>query len=411
MKDAVHWQSPGLWAPPRGAPVPQRADAVVLGAGLTGLAAALAMSTAGLRVVVLERGRVGNGASGRNGGQVLTGLAPSYGEVSEAWGAQAPALWAQGAAAVRELAELVQRHHITCDWHQGGHLAVAASRRRWRALAADAERLDAAGLALQVLDAAETARRLGWPGYVGSLFDPRSATVNPYRLTVGLAQAAVQAGAAIIEQAPGAIEAAPGGFRVRTGRVTVAAREVVVAANAFLPSALPPLAGRIRRVTSHMLATTPLPPEAAARLLLGRPAVYEESARAAHFQLTPDRRLVFGSRVPAEGAGLGRGRGLAAVLRHLIPEPLLDGVAVDTCWAGPIALTPAGLPTLGQTPAGVRWVGAYSGHGVALSVRLGSAVGRWVATGELPAWPQGPPAAFPDAPLAASLRATPAARR
>ncbi len=398
MADVVYWQSARRWTPPPLATLPRRVDAAVLGAGLTGLAAALYMSTAGLSVVVLERGRVGDGASGRSGGQVLTGLSPSYGDLAAAWGADARSLWAEGAAAVEDVAKLVEHHHIECDWHRGGHLAVAAGATQWRALAADAERLAADGMGVEVLDASETAHRLGWASYLGSVLDPRSATVNPYRLTTGLAQVAVRAGAAIVEQAPGAVERSPGGFRVRAGGVAIAAEQVVVATNAYLPTTLPHLRGRVQRVTSHMLATAPLPPAVADRLLRGRPALYEESARAAHLQKTPDGRLVFGSRLPAAAAHLGSGPALAAVLHDLIPDPLVNSLPIDSAWSGPIGHTQAGLPTLGQTPSGIRWVGAYNGHGVALAVRLGTAMGRWVATGERPVWPPGHIGAAASAP-------------
>lgn len=383
---SVYWQSVGpRWTCPRPDVLPATLDVAVLGAGLTGLSAALAMRAAGLSVVVVDRGRVGDGASGRNGGQVLTGLNPSYRELRRIGGADAPTWWAQGAAAVQDVAALVERHHIACDWHPGGHLAVAASPHRWRRLLADAALLAADGFRIGVLEGPAVAERVGGSGYVGALFDRASATVNPYRLTVGLADAALSAGALVVEQAPGTIEGSGSGwFRVQVGGRAITVQRVLVATNAFLPELVPTLAGHVRRVDSPMLATGPLPPALAGRLLPGRPAVFEESRRTAHFQMTPGGRLVFGSRLPdgtpATPAALG------AVLRRVLPA--VEGVPVEYYWQGPLAVSPAGLPTLGETPGGIRWVGGYGGHGVALAVRLGMAAGRWIATDRPPAWPE-----------------------
>lgn len=402
---SVYWQAGPRWTTPRPDVLPATFDVAVLGAGLTGLSAALAMGQKGLSVLVADRGRVGDGASGRNGGQVLTGLNPSYRELRRTEGASARRWWAEGAAAVGDVAALVERHHIACDWHRGGHLAVAASPHRWRRLLADAALLQADGFPIDVLGAGPLAGRLGWPGYVGALFDPASATVNPYRLTVGLAQAALDAGAVIVEEMPARIEAARAGtFLVRAGGVAIAAGRVLVATNAFLPQSVPALAGHVRRVDSAMLATAPLPAHLARRLLSGRPAVFEESRRTAHFQLTPDGRLVFGSRLPAgtpsSPAALG------AVLRRLLPG--LEGIPVEYFWHGPLAITAAGLPTLGETPHGVRWVGGYSGHGVGLAVRLGTAAGHWMANDRRPAWPDPPAVDRPTATAAGRRRRLPA---
>ncbi|MDA8199332.1 MAG: FAD-binding oxidoreductase [Thermaerobacter sp.] len=403
---SVYWQAGIRWTPPRPDALPATFDVAVLGAGLTGLAAALAMGNQGLSVLVVDRGRVGDGASGRNGGQVLTGLNPSYRELRRTGGASARSWWAEGAAAVADVAALVDRHHIACDWHPGGHLAVAASPRRWRRLLADAALLQADGFPLDVLDAGAVADRLGWPGYVGALFDPASATVNPYRLTVGVAQAALDAGAVIVEETASRIEAARSGtFLVRAGDAAVTVGRVLVATNAFLPRSVPGFAGHVRRVDSPMLATAPLPGAFVPRLLAGRPAVFEESRRTAHFQLTPDGRLVFGSRLPAgtpsSPATLG------AVLRRLLPG--LEGIPVDHFWHGPLAITATGLPILGETPRGVRWVGGYSGHGVALAVRLGTAAGRWMSNDRRPAWPEPFPVGQPTPPATEGRRCRPPA--
>jgi gamma-glutamylputrescine oxidase len=384
----VYWQVGGRFLPARAA-VPRHADAVVLGAGLTGLSAARAMAVAGLRVVVMESGRIGDGASGRNGGQVLTGLNPSYRWLVETLGRDAArALWAEGHRAVADVEAVINAapDGERPEWHRGGHLALALTSARWRRLAADAEALAADGFEIQVQDARDTARRIGWESYAGSLYDPGSATVNPYHLATALARSAERAGAVIVEEATGQVAGRSGSFAVTGPFGTIRAEQVLAAGNYRLPAVVPQLVGRILPVQGSMLATDVLPDAVRAALLPGRPAAFEESWRVAHFQITHDGRLVFGGRIPDGTAPGHEAEGLTALLREAVPPA--QHVRVAYFWRGPLAITAHGLPALGRSARGIHWVGGYSGHGVALAVRLGAQMGQWIACGSLPSWPQ-----------------------
>jgi len=361
---------------------PDRVDVAVFGGGLTGLSAALFLAEAGLSVLVVEARTAGDGASGRNGGQILTGVNPSFRELAREAGEHwARTLYREGDRAVEDVAELVARLKIACDFHRGGHLAVAVDGDRLDALEADR---DALGGPLRMLDRAGVEMCLGFPGYVGGLYDPRSATANPYRLTLGIGRAAVTRGVHIVEHARGRLEPRPGHFVVHGAGRPVRAERVLVATNAFLSETVPALKLRVRRVSGTVIATKPLPDAARARILPGRPAVFEESDRYAHFQRTADGRLVFGGRAHADAStGVD---GVVRFLRTLIPE--LAGVTVSHAWTGPLGITASGLPTWGETGDGTLYVGGYSGHGVALSVRLGLELGRYLATGAEPDWPR-----------------------
>lgn len=393
--DAVYWQAPG--PEPWASPVPPRsADVVVVGAGLTGLSAALSAARCGRHVVVVDAGAVGDGASGRNGGQVLTGFGPDYCQVQRRFGPeQARTLWEQGCRAVEHVAGLIAREGIACGWHRGGHLAVAPSAAFRNRLAQQAAALQSAGFAVQWLTADEVAARLGWPGYRGGLFDPASATCNPYQLTRGLARAAARAGVSIVEGAAAQVVPARGSYLVSSAKGSITCQQVLLAVNARLPAHVPALRHRLHPARGWVLATAPLPEPLASELLPGRPAVFEESDRYAYFQLTGDRRLVLGGRV-SPGAAPDRAR---ADLQRLLAAvaPPLTGIDIDFVWTGPLAIAADGWPRWGRTPAGVHWLGGYTGHGVALAVWLGGEMGRFLATGEPPSWPLGglPPRALP----------------
>jgi gamma-glutamylputrescine oxidase len=389
VSETVYWQEPHAvsWPSP---PLPEETDVVVVGGGLAGLAAAYELAARGARVVLLERSRLADGASGRNGGQVLTGFGPDYREVANRWGSDtASALWAEGCRAVDDVAALVRDGGIACDFHRGGHLAVAVNPNTLVRLEREAEALSAEGFPVQMLDASAVAARLGWAGYVGALFDPGSGTVNPYRLALGLAQRAARQGATVVEQAAAAIAVErPGRFTVQTPHGSVRATHVILAVNAGLPDVLPELVARIHPVVGHVMATSPLPPELLSSILPDRPAVFEESGRYVYFQRSADGRIVFGGRVDRQ-VSLSAAQQLYALMTEVAPP--LRALKPAYVWQGPLAIAPDGLPRLARTSAGIVWVGGFSGHGVALAVRLGRQAARWVM-GEEPTWPlQSPP--------------------
>lgn len=372
-------------ATPAGA-LPERVDVAVVGAGLTGLSAALTLAEAGLSVAVFEAGTAGNGASGRNGGQILTGVNPLIQDLIKLEGDErARARYRAGDAAVDAVASLVRRFQIACDFHRGGHLAVAADPGRLRALECEAHLL---GSPTEMLDRGEVEDRIGFGGYLGGLFDPRSATANPYALTLGIGRAAVRAGAHVVEHVRARIEARGGSWAIAGAGRSVRADRVLFATNAFLPEAIPPLKLRIRRVYGTVVATAPLDGDLEERVLPGRPAVFEESERYTHFQRTADGRLVFGGR--PEGADDGPDP-VARFLQSLLAPLARTRVAVPIYWTGPLGITTSGLPAWGETSSGLLWAGGYSGHGVALSVHMGISLGQYLAVGAIPPWPRGLP--------------------
>ena len=212
------------------------ADICVIGAGYTGLSAALHAAEMGARVIVLEAHQAGYGASGRNGGQIHSGLRKDQREL-EAWlgTAHARDLWALSEEAKALLRALVTRHHIPCDL-KSGLITAAHSARAARALAQDTEHLvrNYGYRDLRTLDAAQTAEQTGTLLYQGGRFDHGGGHLHPLLYARGLARAAQSAGAEIFERsAAQTIDWLPGGVGIRCASGTVMAGRAILATDAF----------------------------------------------------------------------------------------------------------------------------------------------------------------------------------
>jgi glycine/D-amino acid oxidase-like deaminating enzyme len=372
----VFWQRGVRPRAPRRRP-PRRADVAVLGGGLTGVSAALTLAEAGASVVLLERGRLGDGASGRNGGQVLTGVNLSFSELTALLGsARARAVAEEGLAAVRHVAWRIGAHGIACGWHQGGHIEAVRRPAELERLAAEREELARLGYDQEVLDADALTRLSGAEGYAGGLLDRVSGGLNPYLLVLGLAEAARRAGACLVEGT------ACVGLERRSGRLllhlegggVLEADAAIAALNGYAPRLFPDLHRRLRPRLGSVAATEALPPDAP--VLPGRTVLFEGWPSYFYVQRTAAGSLVFGGRTPAGEEGLG-----AELGRRF---PAAGRLRIVARWRGLLALSRDFLPHVGRYDDGVFYALGYSGHGVALSVHLGSRVAHWVAGGAAP---------------------------
>lgn len=395
LSSHVFWQVTPDPAPrevPADDPLPAAVSVAVVGAGLTGLSAALTLAEEAVDVLVLEAGDLADGASGRNGGQVLTGFNVGIRDLARHLGQDtARALWRQSVAAVDRVADLVDRHRIPCDFVRQGNLQLAEGPAALDDFAAEQEALAAAGIPAVLLDRDETARRLGSRYYVGALYDPLAGGINPYRFTLGLAAAARAAGARLRARTPVREVEGRGPFVLHTPSGRVRAETVLVAANAFAGQLDPFLARRIRPIEASVMATAPLPEDLAARVLPGRETAFDNTSRLRYFQRTADGRLVFGGRVH-DATRRAAARQLSRSLADIFPEART--LAAAYLWTGPIAISRDGLPHLGRTPSGLYYAVGYSGHGVALATWLGAQAAQWIRAGTA-AWPPWTALAFP----------------
>lgn len=358
-----------------------RADVCVVGGGYTGLSAALNLAGRGLSVVLLEAERIGAGASGRNGGQLVSGYNRSVAEIAAQVGRDdAHRLWQMGEAAMASVYDTIARHGIDCDLRRGylfaavrrRHLGeLAAMQREWQGLGHGGTRL---------LDRAAMAEMVASPAYPGGLFDPGGGHLHALNYALGLARAAEAAGARLHEDSRAlAIEdAASGTRRVRTALGSVTARHVVLAGNAYLAPVASGLEDRIMPVAAVILATEPLGPARAAALIPSDAAVSDVNFVLDYFRRTPDHRLLFGGGLSYRGR-VTPGLGDALRRRMLAVFPQLADAAISHLWGGHVAITMSRLPQLARPAPGLYVAHGYSGHGIALAGLAGTLIAEAVA--------------------------------
>ena len=267
-------QPASLWAatapPPADLPALEgeaAADVAVIGAGFTGLSAALRLREGGASVAVIEALDVGSGASGRNNGQVIPTL--SRADPDDLIAGFGPERGERFVALVRDSArtlfDLVRRYGIDCDAEQTGWAQPAHSPGRLRLSEARCRQWARHGAPVEFLDRAAMARLLGSDAYFGGLLNPTGGHVNPLALARGLARAAVDRGAVVFVRSPATgIAREASGWRVTTPKGVLGARALVVATNAYTAGILPALRRSVVPMTSWQMATAPLSPAARA---------------------------------------------------------------------------------------------------------------------------------------------------
>lgn len=273
-------------------------DVAVVGGGLAGVSAALELAERGWSVRLLEAQTIGFGASGRNGGQAIHGLACDPATIEQQLGLDdARRVWAMSIEALDLIRDRIRRHGIGCDWRDGW-LGVATSARKARALLAWADRIERVyAYRLQPIAAADLRQWVASGRFHGGVHDPRSGHLHPLNYTLGLAHAAAAAGATLHERTP--VLALQPGARVRlaTAQGTVGARHVLLAGNVYLQGLAPQLAARIMPVGTYVGCTERLDAALADALIPSHAAVCDTNFVLDYFRTTADRRLLYGGRV------------------------------------------------------------------------------------------------------------------
>ncbi len=340
------------------------ADVCIIGGGFTGVASALTLAERGRTVILLEGDRIGWGASGRNGGQVLPGWS-GEGEIVRQLGMRGAEFLNRTRYAGNEIIEsIIKRYGIACDYVRGA-MTVANNKRQFDALAdeyGDAqERGDRDHLT--IVHDAELERHVATDVYVGGLMDARAGHCHPLNLVLGEARAAETLGVRLFEASPVSAIDEGDPHVVRTSSGEVRAGAVILAGNAYHRLAQGALRGLMLPAQTFMMATAPLGEERARALIPGNLAVADANWVLDYFRRTPDHRLLFGGRCTYSN------RVAADITGELRPRmlrifPRLADVAIDYAWTGTIGIPLNRVPLIGQIAPNFFYAQGYSGHGV-----------------------------------------------
>ena len=352
-------------------------DACVIGGGYTGLSAALHLAERGYKTLLLESRRIGWGASGRNGGQLNTGLRKGPSELVAMFGpAEAKRLFDLAEEAKAIVRDRIRRHAIACDLKTGSlYVAYKRSDPEWMAREVEIQREVFGYAASRLLSKAELEERLASRRYYGAIADTGGGHLHPLNYALGLAAAAESAGARLCEDST-AVSLTPGEVRTPAGRVK--ARYILLGCNAYLDGLEPRIAGKIMPISNYIIATEPLGEAGARALIRDDVAVCDTKFVVDYFRCSADNRLLFGG---GETYSPRQPRDIARFVRPYMLRvfPQLADRRIDHAWGGQLAITMNRLPHLGRLPGDIYFAQGYSGQGLALSALAGKLMAEAIA--------------------------------
>ena len=363
-------------AKPNAKPLPRRCDVAIIGAGYTGLSAALTLARAGRSVLVLDAGLAGFGASTRNGGMIGSGHRLGFSALAEQLGRpRAAAILHEGSAALDFTTSLIDREKIACQFTRCGRFRAAWRVRDYDSMGREIDILRREiGLEADMVPRSEQHAEVQTDSYHGGTVYHRHGALHPALFHAGLLARARTAGALIANHCGvETIGRERGGFTLVTARGRVAADAVIVATNGYTGPESPALRRRLVPLSSYLIATEPLPTGAVAKLIPGGRMIVETRSRHCYYRASPDgQRIIFGGRAALSAIG---SVSAAARLRKLLVQvfPSLAETRFTHSWSGRIAFPRDQMPHIGAID-GIYFALGYSGSGVAMAPFLGHKV-------------------------------------
>ncbi len=354
-------------------------DVCVIGAGYTGLSSALFLAEAGYSVTVLEAAKVGFGASGRNGGQLVNSYSRDVDVIEERYGEKSAEVLGsmifEGAEIIRQR---IQHYDIQCDYRPGGIFA-ALNNKQLKGLAEQKRNWERLGNHnLKLLDKAQIDREVGTRNYIGGLLDMQGGHIHPLNLALGEASAIIGLGGKIFEQSA-AVEITYGEPNViRTAKGVVRAKYLLIAGNAYLQQDLDPRVTRKSMPCGSQIVVTEQLPEPLARSLIANNYCVEDcNYLLDYFRLTGDNRLLYGGGVVY---GAREPDDIEQLIRPKILKtfPQLKDVKIDYRWTGNFLLTMSRMPQFGRIEKNAYYMQGYSGHGVTCSHLAGKLIAEMI---------------------------------
>lgn len=355
-------------------------DIAVIGAGYTGLSAALHLQQKEISAVVLEASEIGFGGSGRNAGNVNAGLWLQPNALLQLLGKpHGERLLHLLSEAPAEVFELAHRYDIACEPMPVGTLHCGVGTAGYRELSLRAEQWRALGAPVELLDRDETARRTGTSRYTGSLLDRRAGTIQPLAYARGLAHAALVEGARLYTQTPVDMVSRQGNrWRLRTAEGSVTADWVLVATNAYTSEPYRDVRTELAHLPYFNIATEPLSAEMQQKILPGREGAWDTKSVMTSFRMDQSGRLIIGSVGALRGIGQSIHRSWA---RRTIARlfPYLGPVAFSAEWYGKIGMTNDHLPRFHRFAPNVVGFSGYNGRGIGPGTVFGRVLSELVA--------------------------------
>lgn len=355
------------------------ADVCVVGGGIAGCSTALHLAERGFRVVLLEEHRIGWGASGRNGGQAIFGVACGQAKIERYLGKDdARRIFDVTVEGVELVRSLIAKHSIDCDW-QAGIFQAALKPRQMAELAADIEGLEALDYrSARLVERKELTTMLASERYLGGLYDSNSGHLHPLNYTLGIAAAASKQGVRIFEGTrvtrvdEGAVAVA------RTAQGSVRAKQLVICANAYVNGLSARLNSRIMPVLTYIVATEKLGAERARALIANNMAVADVNNILDYFRLSADGRMLFGGRVSYSGYDpLNTESATRARMLKVFPQ--LADAKIEYSWGGFVDITLNRAPHFGRLAPNIYFLQGFSGHGIVLTGIAGKLVAETIA--------------------------------
>lgn len=350
----------------------------IVGAGYTGLHAAVHLASEGQTPVVLEAGEIGHGASGRNGGQVVPGLKHDP-ETLLRLGPSGERLVDFAGSCAEKTFEFIRANALDCDASQTGWVQPAVTPTQLDIVLRRAEQWRRiAGVDTRILDRDEVRDITGTNAYLGGWIDPRGGRIQPLSYARELGRLAIGKGAQIHTRSPvESLARKNGGWLLRSNGYEVTARNVIIATNGYRQPLLPELHRSIFPSHSVQIATEPLDATRRSEILPAGLPVSDSRRLLKYFRFDADGRFIIGGRGSFGDDDSGRHfAGLRAFAQKIFPQ--LEGVRWEHRWAGKIALTLDHLPHVHNPERGLYAALGYNGRGVALASQTGILLGRLV---------------------------------
>ena len=336
-------------------------DVVIVGAGFSGVATAVELCERGYKVALVESNRIGWGATGRNGGQIIGGYGSDPSAFSSSIGSEGVKIVeSMGSECVQIIKERIEKYNIDCDL-KWGYCEVGLKKRHLKSY----HEWAAEDSAIQLLDQNEIKQYVNSDLYLGGYYREDWGHIQPLNLCIGEAKVAESMGAKIFEQTQITRITYGENPAVHTEKGSIRANHVILCGNAYMGNLVPYLDARVLPATSCIIATEPLSDEQLQQTMVRDVAVCDSRTALDYYRLSADKRLLFGGLSNYSGLEPANAQGIMQA-KMIKVFPSLKNARIDYSWSGRMGISVRRMPQIGRIKdSNVLYISGYSGHGVA----------------------------------------------